>query len=60
MAEFLTAAELARRFKVSPETIRKWARQARIPVIRISPKVLRFDIQAVETVLAERQGGRHG
>ena len=59
MRELLTAEELSRRLKVSPETVRKWARQAKIPVIRISPKVLRFDTEAVEAVLAERPVGHH-
>jgi predicted site-specific integrase-resolvase len=58
MRELLTAEELSRRLKVSPETVRKWGRQAKIPVIRISPKVLRFDIEAVEAVLVEPSAGR--
>lgn len=54
MQELLTAGELAVRLKVRPETVRAWARSGRIPVIRFSRKVLRFDIEAVERTITER------
>jgi len=56
MREFLTAAELAERLRVQPETIRGWVRQGRIPVIRFSPRALRFDFDAVVKSLT-RNGG---
>jgi len=56
--ELLTAEELAVRLKVRPETVKAWARSGRIPVIRFSRKVLRFDIEAVSRTIAER--GRSG
>ncbi|HUU92558.1 MAG TPA: helix-turn-helix domain-containing protein [Phycisphaerae bacterium] len=58
MQELLTAEELAVRLKVRPETVKAWARSGRIPVIRFSRKVLRFDIEAVSRTIAER--GRSG
>lgn len=45
--EILTAEELATRLKLKPETIRIWARERRIPSIRPTPKILRFDLQKV-------------
>ena len=39
----LDAAELARLLGVRPATVRKWAREGRVPEIRLSAKVRRFD-----------------
>jgi excisionase family DNA binding protein len=50
-AEYLTAAELARRLKLSTETVRQMARDGRIPVIRLSAKVIRFDAGQVAQCL---------
>ena len=47
MREFLTAAELAERLRVRPSTIRTWGRVGLIPVVRLSPRALRFDFDAV-------------
>ena len=49
--DYLTPADLARRLQLSPETVRQLAKDGRIPCIRISPKVLRFDPQAVNDAL---------
>jgi len=43
----LTTVELARVLKLRPETIRKLAREGKIPSIRLSPKIVRYDPQAV-------------
>lgn len=51
MSELLTATELAERLKVRPETVKVWAREGRIPAVRLSPKVLRFDPVAVLAAL---------
>ena len=51
-----TAEELAKRLHVKPSTIRKWSRQGKIPTVRISPKVVRFDPVEVMTTLSE--GGK--
>ena len=50
-AEILDKAELARRLRVTPATVAKWAREKRIPEIRISPKVRRFDYGEVIAAL---------
>jgi excisionase family DNA binding protein len=54
----LTPAELAERLHVSPDTLRRWARRGRIPVIRASTKVLRFDLDAVLAALRMENGRR--
>jgi len=45
--EILTAAELAKRLNLKPETIRGWARQGLIPSLRPTAKVLRFEMNRV-------------
>ncbi len=40
----LTATELAKRLRVEPSTVLDWQRSGRIPSIRITPKVLRFNL----------------
>jgi excisionase family DNA binding protein len=57
MHRFLTAAELGERLRVQPETVRAWVRRGHIPVIRLSPRVLRFDFDAVVKALTD-SGGR--
>ena len=46
-SEFLTAEELAERLRVQPNTVREWSRKRKIPVVRVSRKVVRFDWGAV-------------
>lgn len=45
--ELLTADELAGRLHLRPSTIKRWAREGRIPSVRPSPKVVRYDLAAV-------------
>jgi excisionase family DNA binding protein len=52
--ELLNKAEIAERLGVHPETIAKWAREKRIPEIRISPKGRRFDFDEVIAALKKR------
>lgn len=47
MSELLTTAQLAKRLQVSRDTVREWARDGRIPEIRISEKTRRFDLDEV-------------
>ena len=54
MTELLTAAQLAERLKVRPSTVREWAKTGRIPEIRISAKVRRFDPAEVEAALRRK------
>lgn len=50
--EFLTAEQLAERLRLTPETIRRWARGKRIPSVRITPKVIRFNWEEVARALS--------
>ncbi|MCK6574671.1 helix-turn-helix domain-containing protein [Myxococcota bacterium] len=45
-----TAAEVAERFRVSTETVRRWARSGRVPTFRAG-LLLRFDLAEVEAAL---------
>lgn len=45
--DLLTADELAKHLKVQPSTVRRWQREGRIPAVRVTAKVVRFDYAAV-------------
>ena len=49
--EFLTARQLASILQVSESTVRRLAREGRIPSIRITPRLLRFNLKAVRHAL---------
>ena len=49
--KLLNADELARRLRVSPETVTKWARSGIIPEMKISRSTRRFDWNAVVRAL---------
>lgn len=54
-----TADEVAARFRVTPQSVRVWARQGKIPAFRLGTQY-RFDLDAVEEALrlrADDQGG---
>ena len=57
MIGLMTAEQLAETLAVSPATIREWARQKIIPAVHVSPRVIRFDWNAVLRELAKRQTG---
>jgi excisionase family DNA binding protein len=62
--EFLTARQLAHILQVSESTVRRLAQQGRIPAIRIAPRIIRFNLQAVCEALdgsstARRKRARH-
>jgi excisionase family DNA binding protein len=48
----LTATEVAEEFRLDPGTVRRWAREARIQVIRLPSGLLRFRREDVEAILA--------
>jgi len=50
--QLITAKELAARLRLSPNTIRRWAREGRIPRLRPSARVTRFDFDAVRLAIA--------
>ncbi len=49
--ELLTTGQLAERLHLRPRTVQAWARQGRIPTVRLSAKVVRFDWLAVLAAL---------
>ena len=54
--EFLTAQQLAQILQVSESTVRRLARQGRIPSVRITPHIIRFHLKAVRHAL---DGAKH-
>lgn len=56
-SDLLTAAELAKRLQVTPDTVREWTRRGTIPRLRLSAKVIRYDLRRVLEALATREGG---
>ena len=58
----VTAGELAVLLGVTTETIRHWARDGRIPCLRVGQKTIRFDrdsvLEAIRGELREEGGGR--
>jgi excisionase family DNA binding protein len=55
MSDLLTADELTKRMRLKAGTIRSWARRGRIPVVRVSANVMRFDPAAVLAALTARK-----
>lgn len=49
--EFLTARQLAKVLQVSESTVRRLARKRRIPSVRVTPKIIRFHLDAVRVAL---------
>lgn len=45
--EFLTARQLAAVLQVSESTVRRLAREGRIPSVRLTPRLIRFNLKAV-------------
>jgi excisionase family DNA binding protein len=45
--EFVTSRQLAEVLKVSESTVRRLARDGRIPSVRLTPRLLRFNLKAV-------------
>ncbi|PYJ44068.1 MAG: hypothetical protein DME86_01230 [Verrucomicrobia bacterium] len=51
--ELIDTPEVAQRAKVCPRTVQNWASQKLIPVIRVSPRCVRYRWQDVERALAK-------
>ena len=49
--EFLTARQLAEILQVSETTVRRLAQKRRIPCVRLSPRIIRFHLDAVREAL---------
>jgi len=59
--EFLTSRQLAKVLQVSESTVRRLARQRRIPSVRVTPYIIRFHLDAVREALdVPRHRIRHG
>jgi excisionase family DNA binding protein len=52
-SHLLTVDQLAERLHIRPRTAQAWARQGRIPTLKLSPKVVRFDWIAVLAALRD-------
>lgn len=53
--ELLTVNQVAERLQIQPRTVQTWARQGRIPTVKLSAKVVRFDWRAVLDSLQQQQ-----
>ena len=53
--DLLTAEQLAERLRVKPRTVKEWLRAGRIPAARLTPKVIRYDLEQVVAALKQRQ-----
>ena len=49
--EFLTAKQLAEILQVSESTVRRLAQRRRIPSVRLTPRLIRFHLDAVREAL---------
>jgi len=49
--EFLTARQLAEVLQVSESTVRRLAHKRRIPSVRLTPRLIRFHLDAVRDAL---------
>ena len=49
--EFLTAKQLAEILQVSESTVRRLAARRRIPSVRLTPRIIRFHLDAVREAL---------
>jgi excisionase family DNA binding protein len=49
--EFLTSRQLAEILQVSATTVRRLAKKRRIPCVRLSPRIIRFHLEAVREAL---------
>jgi excisionase family DNA binding protein len=58
MGELLTVEELAQRLRLRPSTIRRWAQENIIPALRLSGKVIRFDLDEVLTALRSKSSNK--
>lgn len=57
--EFLTARQLASVLQVSESTVRRLAREGRIPSVRLTPRLIRFNLKAVYKALDGTSRPRH-
>ena len=53
--DLLTAEQLAKRLGISPRTVKGWLQAGHIPATRLTPKVIRYELDDVVAALKERQ-----
>lgn len=56
----MTANEVAEQLRLRPGTIRLWTREGIIPAMRLTPKVVRYDLAEVESALRKRSNLKEG
>ena len=49
----LTTSQVAKRFQVDAQSVRKWVRQGKVPAIKLSGKYNRFRPEDIERIVAE-------
>ena len=54
----LTANQLAERLGVKPRTVKGWSQAGLIPASRLTPKVIRYDLDDVVAALKKSQAAR--
>lgn len=59
-SDLLRATQLAERLGVKPRTVNAWRRAGIIPATRLSPKVIRYELEKVVNALEERQARMGG
>lgn len=55
---YLTATEVAERFRISPESVREWARTEKVPAVRLPGGHYRFRLEDIEAIERGEQPGR--
>ena len=58
--EFVTARQLAEVLQVSDSTVRRLARDGRIPCVRLTPRLMRFNLKSVFRALDGDETSAHG
>lgn len=53
--QLLNEKALASVLAVSPRTLRTWRKEGRLPYIRVSPGVVRYELSEVRAALNERK-----
>lgn len=53
--DLLTAEQLGDRLHVRPSTIRRWTQDGRIPTVRLTAKVVRYELAAVVAAMTNGQ-----
>jgi hypothetical protein len=53
-SDLRTTAETAAALKVCSATLRRWTREGVVPSIRLGPRVIRYDLNAVIAAIASK------